>query len=64
MTRIGLCQLNVTDDPERNLVTTLEAVRLAATQGADFVLTPEVTNCVSTSRTHTSALFCSQSRTT
>jgi predicted amidohydrolase len=52
MTRVGLCQLNVSDDPERNLLTTLDAVRLAATQGADFVLTPEVTNCVSTSRTH------------
>lgn len=48
----ALIQLNVSDDPARNLAGTVGMVREAADQGAEFVLTPEVTNCVSTSRTH------------
>lgn len=48
--RAGLVQLCSGDDPERNLVTTRDLVRQAAVEGADFVLTPEVTNCVSGSR--------------
>ncbi|SFH05063.1 Predicted amidohydrolase [Palleronia marisminoris] len=39
------------DDPAANLVTARDAVREAAGQGAEFVLTPEVANCVSASRT-------------
>ena len=50
--KAALVQLNVTDDPARNLAGTFEMVRDAADQGAQFVLTPEVTNCVSTSRDH------------
>ncbi len=50
--KAALIQLNVTDDPARNLVGTVAMIRDAADQGASFVLTPEVTNCVSTSRTH------------
>jgi len=50
--KAALIQLNVTDDPSRNLTGTVQMVRDAADQGAGFVLTPEVTNCVSTSRAH------------
>lgn len=50
--RLALLQLNVSDDPEANLPRTLEMVADAATAGAEFILTPEVTNCVSTSRAH------------
>jgi predicted amidohydrolase len=50
--KIALVQLNVSDDPALNLPVTLAYVREAAALGARFVLTPEVTNCVSTSRPH------------
>ena len=49
--RAGLVQLSSSDDPARNLPVTRGLVREAAGQGAEFVLTPEVTNCVSGSRT-------------
>lgn len=48
--RAGLIQLTSGDDPAANLLVTLQAVREAAVGGADLILTPEVTNCVSTSR--------------
>jgi deaminated glutathione amidase len=48
--RAGLVQLTSSDDPARNLPVTRALVREAAAQGAEFVLTPEVTNCVSGSR--------------
>ena len=50
--RCALLQLNVSDDPVANLGQTLSMLREAAAQGARFILTPEVTNCVSTSRPH------------
>ncbi|WP_299672383.1 carbon-nitrogen hydrolase family protein [uncultured Roseobacter sp.] len=50
--KIALLQLNVSDDPAANLEVTRAHVRTAADQGAQFVLTPEVTNCISTSRSH------------
>ncbi|MFK7764220.1 MAG: carbon-nitrogen hydrolase family protein [Roseobacter sp.] len=50
--KTALIQLNVSDDPTANLPVTLKYIRAAASQGARFVLTPEVTNCVSTSRAH------------
>ena len=50
--KAALIQLNGTDDPATNLAATRAAVRAAAAQGARFVLTPEVTNVVSASRTH------------
>lgn len=52
MMKVALVQLNVSDDPVENLAGTVTMVRDAADQGAEFVLTPEVTNCVSTSRAH------------
>ncbi len=49
--RAALVQLNATDDPPENLPVTQGLVAEAARSGARFVLTPEVTNCVSASRT-------------
>ncbi len=40
------------DDPDVNLEHTLGMIREAALGGAGFILTPEVTNCLSTSRKH------------
>ena len=50
--KAALLQLNSSDDPQENLRTVSGLVENAAEAGATFVLTPEVTNCVSTSRTH------------
>jgi predicted amidohydrolase len=50
--RVALLQLNSSDRPAENLPVTLEYMRDAAKSGATFLLTPEVTNCVSDSRTH------------
>jgi predicted amidohydrolase len=50
--KTALIQLNSSDDPESNLSVTKELVNKAADAGARFVLTPEVTNCVSLSRSH------------
>ncbi|MGI9390056.1 MAG: carbon-nitrogen hydrolase family protein [Boseongicola sp.] len=48
--RVGLIQLNSSDDPKSNISSTCALVQDAAAQGAEFILTPEVTNCVSASR--------------
>ena len=50
--RAALLQLTSSDDPEANLGVVRGLLREAAAEGAGFVLTPEVTNCVSASRTH------------
>ena len=50
--KAGLVQLCSSDDPVANLPVTETLVREAAGAGAAFVLTPEVTNCISTSRAH------------
>ena len=55
--KTALCQLNVSDDPAANLAVTQMMIRDAAAQGAKFVLTPEVTNCISTSRKHQNAVL-------
>jgi len=55
--RTALIQLNVSDDPAANLPVTLAYIRQAAAEGAGFILTPEVTNCVSTSRAHQNAVL-------
>ena len=49
--RAGLVQLNSSDDPAANLPITEQLIRRAATHGAKLVVTPEVTNIVSASRT-------------
>ena len=48
--RVGLVQLTSSDDPSNNIDVVKSYVAEAAAQGATFVLTPEVTNCVSNSR--------------
>ena len=50
--RSALLQLTSSDDPKENLGVTRGLVARAAEEGAEFVLTPEVTNCVSASRAH------------
>ncbi len=59
--KAGLIQLSVTDDPARNLPVTLDLVRQAAAAGASFVLTPEVTNCLSSDRAHRQAVLQNES---
>jgi predicted amidohydrolase len=50
--KVGLVQLCSGDDPVANLAVTRDLIAQAAAQGAEFVLTPEVTNCVSQDRAH------------
>lgn len=50
--RAGLLQLTVGDEPAENVAPVRDALRQAVAGGAGFVLTPEVTNCVSGSRSH------------
>lgn len=58
--KTALLQLNVSDDPVKNLASTLAMIDEAAQKGAAFVLTPEVTNCVSTSRAHQNTVLQSE----
>ncbi|MCA0930538.1 carbon-nitrogen hydrolase family protein [Ruegeria profundi] len=53
----ALLQLTSSDDPVENLATVRGLLAEAAGQGARFVLTPEVTNCVSTSTTRQRAVL-------
>lgn len=55
--RAGLLQLSVSDDPLANIAPVRDSVRAAVSGGAGFVLTPEVTNCVSSSRSHQKQLL-------
>ena len=48
--RVALIQTNSSDDPGENLTHATAMIREAVDRGARFVLTPEVTNCVSSSR--------------
>jgi predicted amidohydrolase len=55
--RAALLQLTVTDDPGENLPVTVDLVRKAAAGGAGFVLTPELTNGLSSSRSRQREVF-------
>ena len=55
--RAALLQLNSSDDPAENLETVRGMLREAARRGAEFALTPEVTNCVSSSRARQRAVL-------
>ncbi|WP_374429332.1 carbon-nitrogen hydrolase family protein [Tabrizicola sp.] len=55
--RVGLVQLTVTDDPAANLPVTVGYIRQAVAEGAGFVLTPELTNGLSSSRAHQRSVF-------
>ncbi len=48
--RVGLIQMTSSDDPSVNIEPVTALIKEAASGGARFVLTPEVTNCVSASR--------------
>ena len=50
MTRVALVQLTSGDTPQDNLDRVLPMFEDAVAQGAEWIVTPEVTNCVSTSR--------------
>ncbi len=62
--RAALLQISSTDQPEENLRTVLEMIGDAAAGGAQYVLTPEVTNCISGSRTHQKAVLHTQEQDT
>ena len=48
--KVAALQLCASDDPVANLANTLSMVQQASEAGAQFIATPEVTNCVSSSR--------------
>ena len=48
--KVAALQLCASDDPAANLALTLSLVQQAAEAGAQFIATPEVSNCVSSSR--------------
>ena len=55
--KTALIQLNSGDDPTENLKQTLGYLGQAVDQGAEFLLTPEVTNIISQSRKHQEAVL-------
>ena len=58
--RIGLIQLTVSDDPAENLPQTRAFIARAAAAGAEFILTPECTNMLSSDRAHQTAMICDE----
>ncbi|SPF79403.1 carbon-nitrogen hydrolase family protein [Pseudoprimorskyibacter insulae] len=50
--RVALLQITSSDDPAANLQMVTGMIADAVAQGAEFIATPEVTNCVSASRAH------------
>jgi len=50
--RAAILQMTSSDMPDENLETVLSALAEAKAGGADILLTPEVTNCLSVSRSH------------
>ena len=50
--KTALLQLTSSDDPAQNLATVRVMIADAVGQGATFICTPEVTNCVSMDRAH------------
>jgi len=55
--RAGLVQMTSSDRPEENCAQARDLIRQAVAGGAGFVLTPEVTNCVSSDRDHQNAVL-------
>ncbi|PYG26590.1 carbon-nitrogen hydrolase family protein [Pelagimonas varians] len=55
--RVAILQMTSSDDPEENLASLRTMLRDAIGQGAQFALTPEVTNIVSFSRKHQEAVL-------
>ncbi len=50
--KLALVQICSGDNPAKNLEKTCAFIREAARAGAELIVTPEVTNCVSQSRDH------------
>ncbi len=50
--RVALLQMTSSDVVEKNIETLTDAINRASGENCDWLLTPEVTNCVSLSRTH------------
>lgn len=57
MIKAALIQICASDQPQENLVETAKLIKQAAKGGAEFVLTPEVTNCVSDSKSHQNSVL-------
>lgn len=55
--KIALLQMTSGDDPAANLKATQAMMRDAAGQGATFLLTPEVTNCIALDRSQLSSVL-------
>ena len=55
--RAAILQMCSSDDPGENAETVLAAMAKAKAAGSDILLTPEVTNCVSQSRSHQAAVL-------
>ena len=55
--RAALVQMTSSDQPQDNLRAARSLVARAAEGGAEFVLTPEVTNCISSDRAHQKAVL-------
>ena len=55
--KTALLQITSSEDPAANLAMLQERIAEAAVQGAGYVLTPEVSNCVSASRSHQNAVL-------
>ena len=60
--KVAALQLCASDDPTANLDMTLPMVQQAAEMGAQFIATPEVTNCVSSSRRYQNDILSLQER--
>ena len=55
--RTALVQITSSDDPKQNLLMLREMISTAAKGGVDVICTPEVSNCLSTSRVHQQAVL-------
>ncbi|PWJ22141.1 carbon-nitrogen hydrolase family protein [Jannaschia seohaensis] len=60
--RAGLLQLTSSDNPEENIEQTRDLLADAVRLRADFVATPEVTNCVSMDRAHQKSVLRPEAR--
>ena len=58
--RAALIQMTGSDTPDDNLSVVSDLFDRALDMGAGFVLTPEVTNCISASRTRQQEVLCRQ----
>ncbi|WP_299936410.1 carbon-nitrogen hydrolase family protein [uncultured Pelagimonas sp.] len=58
--RVAILQMSSSDDPEENMTNVRAMLRAAKDQGAEFALTPEVTNVLSFSRQRQEAVVVSE----